>query len=59
MKLIFKLIYAFSEKKLKIFRKYLNKNKKKEFIKKSQLLTEYSILFVSKKNITLYLYVNY
>lgn len=37
----------------------MNENKKKEFIQKSQSLVEYLILFVFKKNETLYLCVNY
>ena len=56
---MFESIYALSEKELKTLQKYLNKNMKKEFIKKSQSSTEYSILFVLKKNETLHLYVNY
>ena len=55
----FKSIYMLSEKKLKTLHKYLNENMKKEFIKKFQLLTEYSILFILKKNETLCLCVNY
>ena len=55
----FEFIYALFEKKLRIFRKYLNENLKKKFIRKSQLLTKYSILFVFKKNETLRLCVDY
>ena len=56
---MFELIYAFFEKKLKIFREYLNENLKKKFIRKSQSSTKYSILFVFKKNETLRLCVDY
>ena len=38
---------------------YLNENLTKEFIKKSQSSTRYSILFVLKKNDTLRLCVDY
>ena len=55
----FELIYALFEKKLKIFRKYLNENLKKKFIKKSQSSTKYSIFFVFKKNKKLRLCVDY
>ena len=47
------------EKKLTIFRKYLNKNLKKRFIQKFQLSTKYSILFVSKLNKKFRLCVDY
>ena len=56
---MFKSIYVLSEKELETLHKYLNENMKKEFIQKFQLLTEYSILFVFKKNETLCLCVNY
>ena len=55
----FELIYALFEKKLRIFREYLNENLKKKFIRKSQSSTKYSILFVSKKNEKLRLCVDY
>ena len=55
----FELIYAFFEKELRIFRKYLNENLKKKFIRKSQSSTKYSIFFVFKKNETLRLCVDY
>ena len=48
-----------SENQLKKVRTYLNKNLKREFIKSSKSLTEYLILFVSKKNDTKQLCVNY
>ena len=47
------------KKKLIIFRKYLNKNLKKEYIQKFQLSTKYSILFVSKSNKKFRLCVDY
>ena len=55
----FELIYALSQKELKILKTYLNENLAKEFIKKSQSSTKYSILFVFKKNDTFRLYVDY
>ena len=55
----FESIYTLSKKELKIFKKYLNENIKKRFIKKSQLSTKYSILFVFKKNDTFRLCVDY
>ena len=57
--LTFGLIYALFEKELRILREYLNKNLKKEFIRKSQSSTKYSILFVLKKDETLRLCVDY
>ena len=47
------------KKKLTVFRKYLNKNLKKEFIQKFQSSTKYSILFVSKSNEKFRLCINY
>ena len=55
----FKLIYALFEKKLKIFRKYLKKNLKKKFIRKSQSSTKYSIFFIFKKNEKFQLCIDY
>ncbi len=55
----FEFIYALSEKKLSVLRNYLNENLKKEFIKRFESSTEYSILFASKKNDTLRLCVDY
>jgi len=52
-------LYALFEKKLEVLQGYLAKNEKKEFIKKSQSQAKYSILFVSKKNETLRLCVDY
>ena len=55
----FEFIYALFEKKLRTLREYLNENLKKKFIRKSQSSTRYSIFFVSKKNETLRLCVDY
>ena len=52
-------LYSMSEDQLKKVWDYLDKNFKKEFIKSSKLLTNYSILFVSKKNDRKQLCVNY
>ncbi len=48
-----------SEDQLKKVRTYLDENLKREFIRSSKSLTGYSILFVSKKNGTKQLCVNY
>ncbi len=53
------LLYSMSEDQLKKVRNYLAENLKREFIKSSKSLTEYLILFVSKKNDTKQLCVNY
>ncbi len=53
------LLYSISEDQLKKVRTYLDENLKKEFIRSSKSLTEYSILFVSKKNDTKQLCVDY
>jgi len=53
------LLYSMSEDQLKKVRTYLDENLKRGFIKSSKSLTEYSILFVSKKNDTKQLCVNY
>ena len=45
-----KSIYSLTQKKLKALKKYIDENLTKEFIKKSQSLANYSILFVSKKD---------
>jgi len=52
-------LYSMSKDQLKKVRTYLNENLKREFIRSSESLTEYSILFVSKKNDTKQLCVNY
>jgi len=44
------LLYSMSENQLKKVQNYLDENLKREFIRSSKLLTDYSILFVSKKN---------
>ena len=48
-----------SIEKLDALRQYLKENMRKEFIKESQSLTEYSILFVLKSDESLRLYVDY
>jgi len=53
------LLYSMSENQLKKVKTYLNKNLKRGFIRPSKSLTEYSILFVSKKNGIKQLCVNY
>ena len=45
-----KSIYSLTQKKLKALREYIDENLAKEFIKESQSSTDYSILFVSKKD---------
>ncbi len=52
-------LYSISEDQLKKVRTYLDENLKRGFIRPSKSLTEYSILFVSKKNGTKQLCVNY
>jgi len=52
-------LYSMSEDQLKKVRTYLDKNLKKEFIKSSKSSAKYSILFVSKKNNTKQLCVDY
>ena len=52
-------IYFLSKSELKIFRKYLNKHLKNDFIRLFQLFTEALILFIKKKNDSLRLCVNY
>jgi len=44
------LLYLMSENQLKKVQNYLVENLKREFIKSLKSLTEYLILFVSKKN---------
>jgi len=53
------LLYFMSENQLKKVWNYLDKNLKREFIKSLKPLTDYSILFVSKKNEWKQLCVNY
>jgi len=45
-------LYSMSKDQLKKVRTYLDENLKREFIRSSKSLTEYLILFVSKKNDT-------
>ncbi len=52
-------LYLMSEDQLKKVRTYLDENLKRGFIRSSKSLTEYLILFVSKKNDTKQLCVNY
>jgi len=52
-------LYFMSENQLKKVWNYLDENLKKEFIKSSKLLTDYLILFVSKKDEQKWLCVNY
>ncbi len=53
------LLYSISENQLKKVKTYLDENLKRGFIRSSKSLTEYLILFVSKKNGTKQLCVNY
>jgi hypothetical protein len=55
----YQLIYPLLNKELKIFREYIEVNKRKGYIRKSTSLTKYPILFVSKANDKLRLYMNY
>ena len=52
-------IYFLSKSELKVFKEYLNKHLKNNFIRFSQSLAETSILFIKKKNGNLRLCVNY
>jgi len=52
-------LYSMSKNQLKKVRTYLDENLKRGFIRPSKSLTEYSILFVLKKNGTKQLCVNY
>jgi len=52
-------LYSMSEDQLKKVRTYLDENLKRGFIRSLKSLTEYSILFVSKKDDTKQLCVNY
>ena len=56
---LYDLIYFLSESELKIFKKYLNKHLKNDFIRFFQSFVEAFILFVKKKNNSLRLCVNY
>jgi len=52
-------LYSMSKDQLKKVKTYFNENLKREFIRSSKSLTEYLILFVSKKNDIKQLCVNY
>ena len=52
-------LYPMSEDQLKEVRTYLDENLKRGFIRPSKSLAGYSILFISKKNGTKQLCVNY
>ncbi len=58
-KLTKQFIYSLSAEKLNALWQYLKKNIWKKFIRKSQSLTKYSILFISKLNESLRLCVDY
>jgi len=58
-KLTKQFIYSLSMKKLNALQQYLKENMWKEFIKELQSSAKYSILFISKLNESLRLYVNY
>ncbi len=55
----FYYIYLFNNDKFKIFWEYIKKNLKKEYIRPSQSLTRYPILFILKKDNKLRLYIDY
>ena len=52
-------IYPLSPEKLDALRKYLDENLRKEFIRESQSLVRYPILFVPKSDEGLRLYIDY
>jgi hypothetical protein len=52
-------IYSLSEKELQVLREYINENLKKRYIKPSILSARYPVLFVSKPNGKLRIYVDY
>jgi len=52
-------LYLMSEDQLKKVKTYLDENLKREFIRSSKSLTEYLILFISKKNDIKWLCVDY
>ena len=55
----FKSIYKLLKNELKVFGTYLNKYIKKEFIRFLISLTKYPILFISKSEEELWMYINY
>ncbi len=52
-------LYSMSKNQLKTVQNYLAENLKKEFLKSLKSLTDYLILFVSKKNDIKWLCVDY
>ena len=52
-------IYTLFHTQLEILRNYLDKNLKKEFIRKVKIIVEFLILFVLKKDGKLRFYMNY
>ena len=52
-------IYILFYTQLEILREYLDKNLKKEFIRKAKIIVEFLILFILKKDGKLRLYINY
>jgi hypothetical protein len=52
-------IYSLSERELKTFREYIEKNVVKGYIRSLKSLIRYLVLFVSKKDGKLRIYVNY
>jgi hypothetical protein len=55
----YQLIYPLLNKELKVFREYIEINKRKSYIRESTLSVRYLILFVSKVNGKLRLYMDY
>ena len=55
----FHRIYSFNNDKLEIFQKYIEENLKKRYIRSLQSSTEYTVLFIFKKNDKLRLCINY
>jgi hypothetical protein len=53
------LIYLLSERELETLRKYINKNLAKGYIRPSKSPARFTVLFVSKKNGKLRIYVDY
>ncbi len=58
-KILYKLIYFLSANKLWVLHKYLKSNIIKNWIRNLELSVKALILFISKKNDNLYLYMNY
>lgn len=56
---LYRLIYSLSENKLSIFQAYIDKNLANRFIRPFKFLLGFCILFMSKPNGGLWLYVNY